>query len=58
MNRPLIDYTLESLENAGVEEIIMYSGAHADQLERYLEYVLPAYQLRWGCAIIQTLTVS
>ncbi|KAL1956190.1 hypothetical protein VTO42DRAFT_7537 [Malbranchea cinnamomea] len=36
VNKPIIDYTLECLANAGIEEIILYSGAHSDQLERYL----------------------
>ncbi|KAK2871864.1 hypothetical protein FQN49_002752 [Arthroderma sp. PD_2] len=35
-NTLLIDYTLEFLSNAGVEEILLYAGAHADMLETYL----------------------
>ena len=39
VNKPIIDYTFECLANAGIEEIILYSGAHSDQLERYIKYV-------------------
>lgn len=39
MNKPIIDYTFECLANAGIEEIILYSGAHSDQLERYIKYI-------------------
>ncbi|CAG8300240.1 unnamed protein product [Penicillium salamii] len=35
-NTPLIEYTLEFLANAGVEEVFLYGGAHSDQLEKYL----------------------
>ncbi|KAJ5086888.1 hypothetical protein NUU61_008195 [Penicillium alfredii] len=35
-NTPLIEYTLEFLANAGVEEIFLYGGAHSDQLEKYI----------------------
>ncbi|KAJ9256832.1 hypothetical protein DTO207G8_2435 [Paecilomyces variotii] len=35
-NTPLIEYTLEFLANAGVEEVFLYGGAHSDKLEKYL----------------------
>ena len=35
-NTPLIEYTLEFLANAGVEEVILYCGNHTDQVEEYL----------------------
>ncbi|KAJ5544799.1 Zinc finger C6HC-type [Penicillium sp. DV-2018c] len=35
-NTPLIEYTLEFLANAGVEEVFLYGGAHSDQLEKYI----------------------
>ncbi|KAI9877421.1 MAG: hypothetical protein M1830_003976 [Pleopsidium flavum] len=35
-NTPLIEYTLEFLANAGVQEVFIYCGAHTDQLEEYL----------------------
>ncbi|KAF9888348.1 hypothetical protein FE257_008781 [Aspergillus nanangensis] len=35
-NTPLIEYTLEFLANAGVEEVFLYGGAHSDQLEQYI----------------------
>jgi translation initiation factor eIF-2B subunit epsilon len=35
-NTPLIEYTLEFLANAGVEEVFLYAGAHSDQLEKYI----------------------
>jgi translation initiation factor eIF-2B subunit epsilon len=39
-NTPLIEYTLEFLANAGVEEVILYCGNHTDQVEEYLKYEL------------------
>nr|POF14924.1 translation initiation factor eif-2b subunit epsilon [Quercus suber] len=36
-NTPLIEYTLEFLAGAGVEEIYLYSGNHTDQVEEYLQ---------------------
>ena len=38
-NTPLIEYTLELLANAGVEEVFLYCGNHTDQVEAYLKYV-------------------
>ena len=38
-NAPLIEYTLELLANAGVEEVFLYCGNHTDQVEAYLKYV-------------------
>ncbi|SLM37016.1 translation initiation factor eif-2b epsilon [Lasallia pustulata] len=35
-NTPLIEYTLEFLANAGVEDIFIYCGAHTDQVEEYI----------------------
>ena len=35
-NTPLIDYTLEYLANSGVQDVILYAGAHQDQVERYI----------------------
>ncbi|KAJ5190376.1 uncharacterized protein N7498_009361 [Penicillium cinerascens] len=35
-NTPLIEYTLEFLANAGVEEVFLYGGAHSDKLEKYI----------------------
>jgi translation initiation factor eIF-2B subunit epsilon len=36
-NTPLLEYTLEFLASAGVDEIYMYAGRHVDQVEAYLE---------------------
>lgn len=35
-NTPLIEYTLEFLANAGVEDVFLYGGAHSGQLEKYI----------------------
>ena len=35
-NRPLIEYTLEFLANAGVQDVYIYAGAHVDQVETYI----------------------
>ncbi|KAJ5949446.1 translation initiation factor eIF-2B subunit epsilon [Penicillium verhagenii] len=35
-NTPIIEYTLEFLANAGVEEVFLYGGAHSDILEKYI----------------------
>jgi len=35
-NTPLIEYTLEHLASAGVQEVYIYAGAHVDQVERYI----------------------
>ncbi|KAL1962955.1 hypothetical protein VTN77DRAFT_8801 [Rasamsonia byssochlamydoides] len=35
-NTPLIEYTLEFLANAGVQEVFLYAGAHSDKLEKYI----------------------
>ncbi|MCJ1287691.1 hypothetical protein MMC26_007043 [Xylographa opegraphella] len=35
-NTPLIEYTLEFLANAGVEDIFIYCGAHTEQVEQYI----------------------
>ncbi|PGH26578.1 hypothetical protein AJ80_01707 [Polytolypa hystricis UAMH7299] len=35
-NTPLIEYTLEFLANAGVEEVFLYGGAHSDLVEKYI----------------------
>ena len=36
-NTPLIEYTLEYLASAGVEEVYIYAGAHVDQVETYID---------------------
>ena len=36
-NTPLIEYTLEFLANAGVDEVFLYCGNHTEQLEEYLD---------------------
>lgn len=36
-NTPLLEYTLEFLASAGVDEIYMYAGAHVDQVEAYVQ---------------------
>lgn len=36
-NTPLLEYTLEFLANAGVDEVYMYAGRHLDQVESYLQ---------------------
>ncbi|EHY58591.1 translation initiation factor eIF-2B epsilon subunit, GEF [Exophiala dermatitidis] len=36
-NTPLIDYTLEYLASSGVQVVYFYPGAHADQVEAYLD---------------------
>jgi translation initiation factor eIF-2B subunit epsilon len=36
LNTPLIEYTLEFLASAGVHEVYLYAGAHADQVEAYI----------------------
>lgn len=35
----MIEYTLEFLANAGVQEVFLYGGAHSDKLEKYIKYV-------------------
>ncbi|OAX80625.1 hypothetical protein ACJ72_05038 [Emergomyces africanus] len=35
-NTPIIEYTLEFLANAGVEEVFLYGGAHSNQVEKYI----------------------
>lgn len=35
-NVPLIEYTLEFLASAGVQECYIYAGAHVDQIETYV----------------------
>ncbi|OBA24237.1 nucleotide-diphospho-sugar transferase [Metschnikowia bicuspidata var. bicuspidata NRRL YB-4993] len=41
-NVPLIDYTLEFLAKAGVNEVYLMCSSHADQIQQYIE------QLRWA----------
>lgn len=38
-NTPLIEYTLEFLASAGVEEVYLYCGNHTDAVEEYIQYV-------------------
>lgn len=35
-NTPLIEYTLEFLASAGVDEVYLYAGAHSEQVEAYV----------------------
>lgn len=35
-NTPLIEYTLEFLDMNGVEDVIVYTGNHTDQIESYI----------------------
>ncbi|KAJ0115874.1 hypothetical protein J7T55_004043 [Diaporthe amygdali] len=35
-NTPLIEYTLEFLDMNGVEDVIIYTGNHTDQIESYI----------------------
>ncbi|KAK5104944.1 translation initiation factor eIF-2B epsilon subunit, GEF [Lithohypha guttulata] len=35
-NAPLIEYTLEYLASAGVQDVFFYAGAHIEQVETYL----------------------
>ncbi|CAK1367280.1 putative translation initiation factor eIF-2B subunit epsilon [Cercospora beticola] len=37
-NTPLIEYTLEFLAGAGVEEVYLYCGNHTDAVEEYLSH--------------------
>lgn len=39
-NTPLIEYTLEFLAGAGVDEVYIYCGAHTDLIEQYIRYAL------------------
>ena len=36
-NVPLIEYTLEFLANAGVNEVYLMCSSHADQIQEYIE---------------------
>jgi len=36
-NVPLIEYTLEFLADAGVDDVVVFCRSHADQIESYLE---------------------
>lgn len=36
-NTPLIEYTLDFLASAGVDEVYMYAGGHVDQVEAYIQ---------------------
>ncbi|KAL8812604.1 MAG: hypothetical protein Q9223_001149 [Gallowayella weberi] len=36
-NTPVIEYTLEFLARAGVEDIFIYCGSHSEQVEAYLD---------------------
>lgn len=39
VNVPLLDYTLEFLTAAGVQEIIVYCCAHSDQIKKHIALV-------------------
>ncbi|KAL8735583.1 MAG: hypothetical protein Q9166_000752 [cf. Caloplaca sp. 2 TL-2023] len=44
-NTPLIEYTLEFLAHAGVEDVFVYCGSHGEQVEKYVNasrWKLPA----------------
>lgn len=49
-NVPLIDYTLEFLAKAGVNEVYLMCSSHADQIQAYIE------QLRWANNAIFSVT--
>ena len=38
VNVPLLDYTIEFLVEAGVQEIFVFCCAHADQIKRHLRF--------------------
>lgn len=44
-NTPIIEYTLEFLVHVGVQDVILYCGTHADQVEHYIESVNRRRQL-------------
>ena len=37
-NVPLIEYTLEFLARAGVEDVYVFCSARADQIDKYIKY--------------------
>ena len=37
VNLPLIDYTLEFLCNAGIQQVIVFCCIHADQIKRHIK---------------------
>ena len=49
VNVPLLDYTIEFLVEAGVQEIFVFCSAHADQVKKHIRFVtvpfLPIKQL-------------
>lgn len=49
-NVPLIDYTLEFLAKAGVNEVYLMCSSHADQIQAYIEL------LRWANSDLFTVT--
>ena len=51
-NTPLIEYTLEFLANAGVEDIFIYCGAHTEQVEQYIKYVLRPSERMLGASVL------
>lgn len=36
-NVPLLEYTLNWLETAGLDEVYLYCGAHTEKIEAYIE---------------------
>ena len=38
-NTPLLEYTLEFLASSGIQDVFLYTGAHADQVEDYIKYL-------------------
>lgn len=39
VNVPLLDYTIEFLVEAGVQEIFVFCSAHADQVKKHIRFV-------------------
>lgn len=35
-NRPMLDYTLECLSAAGVQEVILFCSMYADQIKEFV----------------------
>ena len=54
-NTPIIEYTLEFLASSGVQDVFLYTGAHADQVEDYIKY-FPSSMPRVGDSLTQPLS--
>lgn len=47
VNVPLLDYTIEFLVEAGVQEIFVFCSAHADQVKKHIRFVtVPFLQIK------------